>query len=265
MNNIRGRGENQRITKQSYLEYLSRKGGTSVEAMPPAVPVRNLSTPSPAPQPAQPPFPAPAVSPAGTQPGRAPGVDHEIVPMDHVRKRIAEHMIISKQTSAHVTSVAEVDVTPLVQYREGIKRTFEAREGFPLTYTAFFIEAAARALREFPLINASLDGDKIIIKKSIHIGIAVGLEDKLIVPVIRDAGRLNLRRIAAPLMIWPPGRATASSNRTRCRANLLHYQHRHLRQPLGDPDHQSAPGGHSGYGARSKNGPSSSHAIASAR
>jgi len=116
--------------------------------------------------------------------------------MDHVRKRIAEHMIISKQTSAHVTSVAEVDVTPLVQYREGIKRTFEAREGFPLTYTAFFIEAAARALREFPLINASLDGDKIIIKKSIHIGIAVGLEDKLIVPVIRDAGRLNLAGIA---------------------------------------------------------------------
>jgi len=196
LNNIRGRGENQRITKQDILEYLSRKGGdSSVEAMPPAVPVRT-STPSPAPQPAQPPFPAPAVSPAGTQPGRAPGVDHEIVPMDHVRKRIAEHMIISKQTSAHVTSVAEVDVTPLVQYREGIKRTFEAREGFPLTYTAFFIEAAARALREFPLINASLDGDKIIIKKSIHIGIAVGLEDKLIVPVIRDAGRLNLAGIA---------------------------------------------------------------------
>jgi len=119
--------------------------------------------------------------------------------MDHVRKRIAEHMIMSKQTSAHVTSVAEVDVTHLVQYREGVKRSFEAREGFPLTYTAFFIEAAARALREFSLINSSLDGDKIIIKKPIHIGVAVGLEDKLIVPVIRDADRLNLEGIARAL------------------------------------------------------------------
>lgn len=116
--------------------------------------------------------------------------------MDHVRKRIAEHMILSKHTSAHVTSVAEVDVTALVQYRERVKKSFEAREGFPLTYTAFFIDAAAKALKEFPLINASLDQDKIIMKKSIHIGIAVGLEDKLIVPVIRHADQLNLTGIA---------------------------------------------------------------------
>jgi len=116
--------------------------------------------------------------------------------MDHVRKRIAEHMIMSKHTAAHVTSVAEVDVTPLVRFREGEKAAFEQREGVPLTYTAFFIAAAARALKEFPYINASLEQERIILKKSVHIGIAVGLEDKLIVPVIRHADRLNLSGLA---------------------------------------------------------------------
>lgn len=116
--------------------------------------------------------------------------------MDHVRKRIAEHMILSKQTSAHVTSVAEVDVTSIVNYRERVKKTYEQREGYPLTYTAFFIQAAAKALKEYPYLNASVDGDRIILKKSIHVGIAVGMENGLIVPVIRHVDQLNLHGIA---------------------------------------------------------------------
>jgi 2-oxoglutarate dehydrogenase complex dihydrolipoamide succinyltransferase (E2) component len=176
---IHGRGENQRITKQDVLDYLSQRGTPAVVT--PAAVLQRLDA---APVSASPSAPA------------LPSAEQEIVQMDHVRKRIAEHMILSKHTSAHVTSVAEVDVTALVHYRERVKKSFEEREGFPLTYTAFFIDAAAKALKEFPLINASLDQDKIIMKKSIHIGIAVGLEDKLIVPVIRHADQLNLTGIA---------------------------------------------------------------------
>ncbi|HOT97229.1 MAG TPA: dihydrolipoamide acetyltransferase family protein [bacterium] len=187
---IQGRGENQRITKQDILDYLARRGGAPAPAAaaPAPLPI------SPAPRPAAG-MPAAPVSKPAAAVGLPEG-DQEIIPMDHVRKRIAEHMIVSKHTSAHVTSVAEVDVTPLVQYRERVKVAFEERESVPLTYTAFFIDAAARALKEFPFINASMDQERIFLKKSIHIGIAVGLEDKLIVPVIRHADRLNLSGIA---------------------------------------------------------------------
>ncbi len=184
---IQGRGENQRITKQDILDYLARRGGAPTPAPTPAAP-------PPAPAPAPTPLPTPA-APRATA-GGLTDADEEVIPIDHVRKRIAEHMILSKRTSAHVTSVAEVDVTGLVSYRERSKAAFEAREGVPLTYTAFFVAAAARALREFPYINASMDQERIILKKSIHIGIAVGLEEKLIVPVIRHADRLTLPGIA---------------------------------------------------------------------
>lgn len=219
LESIQGRGENQRITKQDILDYLGRRGiaaaapASAPAAMPsPAAPplrpevVAAASTqPTAAPQAAPaaaytsaaapaPVTPAPAAAPVS--PAAASGSDYEVVPMDHVRKRIAEHMIMSKQTSAHVTSVAEADVTAMVQYRERIKKSFEAREGFPITYTAFFIEVVARALKEFPMLNASLERDNILLKKSVHIGIAVGLDDKLIVPVIRNADQLNTVGIA---------------------------------------------------------------------
>jgi 2-oxoglutarate dehydrogenase E2 component (dihydrolipoamide succinyltransferase) len=119
--------------------------------------------------------------------------------MDHVRKKIAEHMVLSKRTAAHVTTVAEVDVSRIVEAREKAKADFERREGFKLTYTAFFVEAAVRALAEFPLLNSSLNEDRIVVKKAINIGIAVGMDKGLIVPVIRDADRLNLAGIARVL------------------------------------------------------------------
>jgi 2-oxoglutarate dehydrogenase E2 component (dihydrolipoamide succinyltransferase) len=196
---IQGRGENQRITRQDIMDYLARRGGDLPAMPPPAAPPASAPAAGKEAPVAQAPLQAapPPVSAIPQTPSAAgAGFDQEIIPMDHVRKRIAEHMIVSKHTSAHVTSVAEVDVTGLVQYRESIKKTFEAREGYPITYTAFFIDVAARALKEFPLINASLQQDKIILKKSIHIGIAVGLDDKLIVPVIRHADRLNLTGLA---------------------------------------------------------------------
>lgn len=206
LESIQGRGENQRITKGDILDYLSRRGTpaattAAIRTAPAAAPPRPeppspvSAAPAAAFSPAAAPAHAAASAPLSSATAAASG-DYEIVPMDHVRKRIAEHMIISKQTSAHVTSVAEADVTAMVQYRERIKKSFEAREGFPITYTAFFIEVVSRALKEFPLLNASIDRDNILLKKSVHIGIAVGLEDKLIVPVIRNADQLNIVGIA---------------------------------------------------------------------
>jgi 2-oxoglutarate dehydrogenase E2 component (dihydrolipoamide succinyltransferase) len=117
----------------------------------------------------------------------------EIIEMDRMRKLIAEHMVRSKHTSAHVTSFAEADVTNIVMWREKIKKEFEKREGTKITFTPLFIEAAVRCIKKFPLINSSVEGDRIIIKKDIHIGMATALPNgNLIVPVIKNADQLNL-------------------------------------------------------------------------
>jgi len=117
----------------------------------------------------------------------------EIVEMDRMRKLIANHMVMSKQTSPHVTSFAEADVTNLVKWRDRMKGDFEKREGEKLTFTPLFIEAIVKCIKRFPLINCSLDGDKIIIKKDINIGMAAALPNgNLIVPVIKNADQLNL-------------------------------------------------------------------------
>lgn len=122
--------------------------------------------------------------------------DVEIVEMDNMRKSIAEHMVRSVQTSPHVYSITESDVSHLVRYREAVKDEFQRKEGFKLTYTAFFAYAVAKALREFPYVNSSVDGTKIILKKEINIGIAVALENGLIVPVVKNADTLNLIGLA---------------------------------------------------------------------
>lgn len=122
------------------------------------------------------------------------------IEMDRVRRVIADHMVMSKKTSPHVTSVIEVDVTPLVKWRAQTKEEFFRQTGVKLTYLPAITEATARALREFPQVNASVEGYRIILKKSIHIGIAVSLPDgNLIVPVIRDADRLNLTGLASTI------------------------------------------------------------------
>ncbi|MEJ7739085.1 MAG: dihydrolipoamide acetyltransferase family protein [Chitinophagaceae bacterium] len=117
----------------------------------------------------------------------------EIVEMDRMRRLISDHMVRSKQTSAHVTSFSEADVTNMVIWREKIKNEFEKREGVKITFTPLFIEAIVKCIRKYPLINSSVDGNKIIIKKDINIGMATALNNgNLIVPVIKNAGQFNL-------------------------------------------------------------------------
>jgi 2-oxoglutarate dehydrogenase E2 component (dihydrolipoamide succinyltransferase) len=120
----------------------------------------------------------------------------ETVTMDTMRRKIAEHMVQSVKTSPHVSSVTEADLSRIYAYREKQRGAFEKREGFKLTYTPFIIDAVIKALKRFPLVNSSIDGEKILIKKFINIGIAVALENGLIVPVIKNADEKNLTGLA---------------------------------------------------------------------
>ncbi|MCS7082961.1 MAG: 2-oxo acid dehydrogenase subunit E2 [Bacteroidetes bacterium] len=174
---ISGSGSGGRVTKRDLLAYLERRKAE------PAVVAE--AAPALAPQP----IPEPAPSPYS---GRV-----EIIEMDRMRRLIAEHMVRSKQTSPHVTSFAEADVTRLVQWRERHKEAFERREGFRLTYTPLFVEALVEALKEFPYLNASVDGTRILLKRDIHIGVAVAIgQTGLIVPVIKHADSLSLLGLA---------------------------------------------------------------------
>jgi 2-oxoglutarate dehydrogenase E2 component (dihydrolipoamide succinyltransferase) len=185
---VPGTGVEGRVTKNDIMAYLENRSMPKPAVGKPApAPVPSVAT-----RPSAPPLPAPAVMPSLP-------VDEtrvEIVPMDHMRKRIAEHMVMSKQVSPHVYSVSECDMTNIVRYREAIKNEFEKREGTKLTFTPFFIDAVVRAIKDFPLINSSIDGDRIIMKKYINIGIAVALEQGLIVPVIKNSDSYNLVGLA---------------------------------------------------------------------
>ena len=186
---IPGSGENGRVTKNDLLSYLQKR---LVPMLPPSMPPKPAAAavPHAAPMPLTTPTPPPGISPL-YEAGRV-----EVIAMDNIRKRIAEHMVMSKHTSPHVYSVSEVDMTKIVRHRESIKNEFEKREGTKLTFTPFFIDATIRALKDFPLINSSLDGEKILVKKFINIGIAVALENGLIVPVIKNADSYNLVGLA---------------------------------------------------------------------
>jgi 2-oxoglutarate dehydrogenase E2 component (dihydrolipoamide succinyltransferase) len=121
----------------------------------------------------------------------------EVVPMDRMRKLIADHMVKSVHTSPHVCSFIEADVTNIVNWRNKTKNLFKEKYGENLTFTPIFIEAIARAIQDFPIINASLDGDQILLKKDINIGMAAALPDgNLIVPVIKNADQLNMIGLA---------------------------------------------------------------------
>jgi 2-oxoglutarate dehydrogenase E2 component (dihydrolipoamide succinyltransferase) len=136
----------------------------------------------------------PAVSaPAQTKPSISLNAGDEIIEMDRMRKLIADHMVKSKQTSPHVTSFVEADVTNMVTWRDKVKKEFEKRENEKITFTPLFIEAITKAIKDFPLINVSVDGNNIIKKKNINIGMATALPSgNLIVPVIKNADMLNL-------------------------------------------------------------------------
>ncbi len=169
---LAGSGREGRVTKADILAYVADRN------------------PSSAPSTAQRPAPKPSpVKPVEV----SAGAGDEIIEMDRMRKLIADHMVMSKQVAPHVTSFVEVDVTRIVEWRNRVKADFQKREGEKITFTPIFIEALVQAIKEFPLINVSVNGDSIIKKRRINIGMAAALPSgNLIVPVIHDADQLNL-------------------------------------------------------------------------
>ena len=185
LENLPGTGNEGRVTKKDILNYVSekRKGNYKLNSNKPSIVTNN----PPAVQASSREIEAPKESRV-TYSGNV-----EIMEMDRMRKLIADHMVKSKQTSPHVTSFTEADVTNMVQWRDKVKKDFEKREGTKITFTPLFIEAVVKCIKKFPLVNCSLDGDKIIIKKDINIGMATALPSgNLIVPVIKNADQLNL-------------------------------------------------------------------------
>jgi len=192
---IPGSGNEGRVTKQDILQYVSGKSGNAEDARYKGQESRDKN--QGASYKAQEVTVIPRPSTIEQQPSISYSGNVEIIEMDRMRKLIANHMVNSKHTSAHVTSFTESDVTNLVQWREKAKKEFEKREGTKITFTPLFIEAVVRCIKKYPLINSSVDGDKIILKKDIHIGMATALPSgNLIVPVIKNADQLNLVGLA---------------------------------------------------------------------
>ncbi|MEZ4848457.1 MAG: dihydrolipoamide acetyltransferase family protein [Bacteroidia bacterium] len=189
---LSGSGRDGRVTKKDILAYVKNRGAGVVVTTTVAEPVKQPVTPKIQPQqPVAQPKPQPQITFSHSG-------NYEIMEMDRMRKLIAKNMVNSKHVSAHVTSFVEADVTNIVLWRQKVKNHFEKQYGEKLTYTPIFIQAVAKALREHPMVNISVDGENILIKKDIHIGVAVALpNDNLIVPVIKHADRLNLAGLAA--------------------------------------------------------------------
>ncbi|MEY4991858.1 MAG: hypothetical protein RI948_732, partial [Bacteroidota bacterium] len=188
---IQGTGQEGRVTKKDMLNFLETRGtapaaaavapsaATSAAAAAPSAPAANNNTPA---------IKAPVV---------VPNSGDEIIEMDRMRKLIAEHMVMSVHVSPHVTSYVEADVTTIVKWRERMKNEFKKREGENLTFTPIFMEAVAKAIKDFPMINVSVSGTNIIKRKDINIGMAAALPSgNLIVPVIKNADRMNLVGLA---------------------------------------------------------------------
>jgi len=180
LESVKGTGKDGRVTKDDILAYVKNRGEQQAK---PAT-----QSPASAPQKAA---PKPAATPISVN-----GED-EIIEMSRMGKMISHHMVNSVQTSAHVQSFIEVDVTKIWNWRNKVKNEFAKREGEKLTFTPIFMEAVAKAIKDFPLINISVDGDKIIKRKNINLGMAAALPDgNLIVPVIKNADQLNLVGLA---------------------------------------------------------------------
>ena len=192
LDSIDGSGQDGRVTKQDLLAYLAqRASGVNLGTPKAAVKVPSAA---PAPAPAAPSSPATAAAGHGFKapaPTIFPG--DEIREMDRMRKLIADHMVMSKHVAPHVTSFVEADVTAIVRWREKVKSDYEKREGEKLTFTPIFMEAVVKAIKDFPNINVSVDGNNIVYHKPINLGMATALPSgNLIVPVIKNADRLSL-------------------------------------------------------------------------
>lgn len=187
LENIPGTGQDGRVSKKDILTYVATKGtgNNQSQQQQPQAEQRTESSPAVVMH------NAPAVQQNNNQTSYSGNV--EVIEMDRMRKLIAKHMVDSKHTSPHVTSFAECDVTNLVLWREKVKKDFEKREGEKITFTPLFIEAIVKCIKKYPWLSSSVDGDKIIVKKDIGIGMATALPTgNLIVPVIKNADNLNL-------------------------------------------------------------------------
>ena len=206
---IPGTGSGGRVSKKDILNWVAaKKSGTTANVVSPSATPVNSSASAPVATAVAASTPTPAASTSATQVAPTTSAStsaasspagvvlsgaSEIIEMDRMRKLIAKHMVDSVQTSPHVTSFSEADVTNLVQWRNNNKAAFEKREGSKLTFTPLIVECLVAAMKKFPLINSSLDGDRIIIKKDFNIGMATALPNgNLIVPVIKGADQLNL-------------------------------------------------------------------------
>ncbi len=197
LENISGSGAEGRVTKRDIIAHIENRGnskagkvGGNIEGENKSETIANLQTPN-----------IQTSKPQTTQPQatsiQAPKVTSmagdEIIEMDRMRKLIADHMVMSKHVSPHVTSFVECDVTNLVRWRDKVKSSFEKKEGEKITFTPIFIECVVKAIKDFPMINVSLEGTKIIKRKNINIGMAAALPTgNLIVPVIKNADYMNL-------------------------------------------------------------------------
>ena len=180
--NIPGSGRGGRVTKKDILRHIETAGSTT----PVAPPAPTLA-------------PTPTPGALAAPPERylyRPEPDDELVPMSPMRQQVAEHMVWSQQISAHVTSFTECDMHRIVRFRDEKQGAFEDTTGVPLTFLPFVAEATVRALKEFPVFNASVVGNQIAMKKRVHLGIAVSLEQGLIVPVVRNADEMNFMGLA---------------------------------------------------------------------
>lgn len=212
LDRIPGTGSENRVTKQDVLDYLQRRTTADGQADKVHAPAAQSSE-SPgreaiasSRQQVVPPTPPPATAPV------VPSGSDEILEMDRMRRLISDHMVNSVHTSPHVTSFVEADVTNLVHWRNKVKSAYEKREGEKITFTPIFIEAVSKAIRDFPMINVSVDGYRIIKKKNINIGMATALPSgNLIVPVIKNADQLSLVGISKAV----------NDLATRARANKL--------------------------------------------
>ena len=183
LESINGSGKDGRVTKKDILDYLPNRNTAAAPA--PAATTTAPATATPA--------PAPQVKAEPKKSNVSVNAGDEIIEMDRMRKLIANHMVMSKQTSPHVTSYVEADMTNIVNWRNKIKNDFLARENEKITFTPIIMEAVVKAIKDFPMINVSVDGENIIKRKNINLGMATALPSgNLIVPVIKNADQLNL-------------------------------------------------------------------------
>jgi 2-oxoglutarate dehydrogenase E2 component (dihydrolipoamide succinyltransferase) len=181
LDQIKGSGKDGRVTKKDVLAYL--KGGRTAPA----------ATPAPTATPAVTPAAAPKAPTAKATPSITPSAGDEIIEMDRMRKLIADHMVNSVQTSPHVTSFVEADMTKVVLWRNKVKKSFQEKHGEKITFTPIIMEAIVKAIQDFPMINVSVDGSNIIKHGNINVGMAAALPSgNLIVPVVKNADQLSL-------------------------------------------------------------------------